>query len=208
MSTTFLRQKPCIEWGVASRALPGQEVSGDLHVVKMTANGALAGVVDGLGHGEEATEVARIATAVLRDYAEESLISLVRRCHDALLSTRGAVMTVAAYNLLDRTVIALGIGNVEMVLLRADSAMNPPRESLLLRGGVVGYQLPGLHASVYPVQPGDLMVFCTDGINPGFADGIVVSESPQRIAERILDHHFRGNDDALTLVIRFADSRR
>ena len=42
---------PWIEWGVATRALPGQAESGDRHLVQRFPDGVLAAVVDGLGHG-------------------------------------------------------------------------------------------------------------------------------------------------------------
>jgi serine phosphatase RsbU (regulator of sigma subunit) len=35
---------------------------------------------------------------------------------------------------------------------------------VLLRSGVVGYQLPTLRASTLPIAPGDLLIFATDGI--------------------------------------------
>ena len=58
----------------------------------------------------------------------------------------------------------LGVGNVEGVLIRADTRATPAAESVLLRGGVVGYQLPALQASVVPVSRGDLLILATDGI--------------------------------------------
>jgi len=48
-----------IWWGVAERALPGQTVSGDKYLVKPLADGVLLAVVDGLGHGGEATAAAK-----------------------------------------------------------------------------------------------------------------------------------------------------
>jgi phosphoserine phosphatase RsbX len=190
-----------IDWNVASRALPGEQMSGDLHLVRPRNDGALVAVVDGLGHGSEAAEAAKKAIESLNAHPEEPIISLVRRSHDELKSTRGVAMTIALFNHRENTVTALGIGNVEAILLRANQA---PQESLLLRGGVVGYQLPSLHASIFPVYPGDLMVFATDGIRDGFTERIKLGESPQRLAERILDRNFRGIDDALVLAIRYA----
>lgn len=193
-----------IEWNVASRALPGEPTSGDLYLVRPRSDGALVAVVDGLGHGSEAAGAARRAIDTLNAHAEESIIALVQRSHDELKTTRGAAMTVAVFNNRENTVTALGIGNVEAALLRANPAANPPHESVLMRGGVVGYQLPVLRASVFPIYPGDLMVFATDGIRNGFTENINFGESPQRLAERILEQNFRGVDDALVLAIRYA----
>jgi len=45
-------------------------------------NGVLIAVIDGIGHGEGAAEVARTAAALLRNSADEPVISLVERCHE------------------------------------------------------------------------------------------------------------------------------
>src|SRR5690349_14448274 len=124
-----------VDWDVSSQPIAGQAVSGDLHLVKPTRIGVLLAVVDGVGHGDEATAAARTAVMVLENHAEESVITLVKRCHEALTRTRGVVMTVASLNALESTITWLGVGNVEGRLLRADAAATHPRESVLLRGG-------------------------------------------------------------------------
>jgi hypothetical protein len=112
------------------------------------------------------------------------------------------VLTLASLHTREGTLSWLGVGNVEARLLRADPKINPQSESVLLRGGVVGYQLPALRASVQPISPGDLVVFATDGIRPGFAQGLALGDPPQQIADGILTRYFKGNDDALVLVAR------
>ena len=59
-----------------------------------------------------------LAIATLAAYAHEPIISLIRRCHEALRGTRGVVMSIASLNTHDRTMVWLGVGNVEGVLLR------------------------------------------------------------------------------------------
>jgi len=192
-----------IEWDVASRASPGEQISGDLHLVRTRSDGALVAVVDGLGHGSEAAEAARKAIETLDAHPEESIISLVRRCHDMLKATRGVAMTIALFNSSENTVTALGIGNVEAALLRASPDVNPQHEGVLLRGGVVGYQLPALRASVFPMYPGDLMIFATDGIQSDFLEKIIFSDPLRQVVERTLEKNFRGIDDALVMAIRY-----
>lgn len=207
MSTTLYYRKPFIDWGVADQALPGQTVSGDLYLVKVFDQGALVAVVDGLGHGDGATAAAQTAVAVLAENADQSVITLVKRCHRALRDTRGAVMTLASFNMHEGTLTWLCVGNVEGLLLRADPKTVPASEGALLRGGVVGYQLPPLHASVLAIAPNDLLILASDGIRGDFGRGLTASDSPQQIADRILEQYFKGNDDALVLVVRFLGMR-
>jgi len=194
---------PLIAWGVASRPLPGQVVSGDSHLIKPIADGVLAAVVDGLGHGDEASTAARTAIAVLESHAEEPLAALVKRCHEALTQTRGVVMTVATLRSPEDELAWLGVGNVEAILLRADRQAKVRSDRVLLRGGLVGYQLPVLRASTLPLAPGDLLIFATDGIDAGFAEGLARSDSPQQLADDILERRCKGHDDSLVLVVRY-----
>lgn len=192
-----------LQWGAATLALAGQAESGDQHVVQAVPRGMLVAVVDGLGHGEEAAAAAQLAVEEVKRSRLESVISLVNRCHEALRGTRGVVMSVAFFNRLEDTMTWLGVGNVDGLLLRAEPVGKRARESLVLRGGVVGGRLPALHASIVPVVPGDTLILVTDGIASGFGEAVSLRDSPQRIADRILAQHSRGTDDALVLVARY-----
>jgi serine/threonine protein phosphatase PrpC len=99
----------------------------------------------------------------------------------------------------------VGIGNVKGVLLRAGGRADRARERLLLRGGVVGYQLPTLRPATLSVAPGDTLIFATDGLRSIFADELVLGE-PQQMADHIFDQYRRGTDDAMILVARYLGS--
>lgn len=194
-----------IAWGAAGRALPGQAVSGDLHLVEPTEDGFLIAVVDGIGHGSEAAAAAGIVIDMLRNYAEEPAVTLVKRCHDALTYARGAVMTVATLHPNDGRLTLLGVGNVEAVMFRESGQGKVPIHRAVLRGGIVGYQLPRLQTQKLRAAPGDLIVFATDGIGAGFTECVAPGGTPQQIAERILERHFKGTDDALALAVLVLD---
>lgn len=194
-----------IDWAAAGRALPGEAESGDAHVVIASENRALVALVDGLGHGAGAAFAARQAISAVRAHASEPLEALVEHCHEALRKTRGVVLTVAAIHPADDTLSWLGVGNVEALLLRANPAMR--RESALLRGGVVGDQLPPLRASSVGLALGDTMVLATDGVRSDFTAGLDARGEPREIADRILDRHARSEDDALVVVVRYRGQR-
>ena len=203
MDSEYLRRLPFLEWGVADRPMPGETESGDQYLVQPLPAGTLVAVVDGLGHGAAASAAAKTAVATLRDHAEEPLIPLVNRCHHALRDTNGAVISLAWFQSGDQTLTWLGVGNVECLLLRADATARPERVCLLPRGGVVGYQIPPLRATVVPVAPNDLLLLATDGIHGHFTERLNVNDSPQQIADDIMSHYGKETDDALVLVARF-----
>jgi serine phosphatase RsbU (regulator of sigma subunit) len=203
MNATLLNREQWVAWSVASRAAPGETISGDLHLVCKWPHGVLIAVVDGLGHGEDASLAARIAVGVLASKPGDSVISLVQECHRALRSTRGAVMTLVSLNTDDDTATMIGVGNVEAVLVRADPEVHPERELVLLRSGVVGCELPTLRASLVPFKRGDVVVLATDGIREDFAQEIKPQETPVLLVDGIMARKYRGRDDGLVLACKY-----
>jgi len=201
---------PIVEYGVAKFVLPGQEESGDQYLVRCVAGGILIAAIDGIGHGAEAANAAKEAAAILTALADSNVpvISLVEHCHEKLRVTRGVVLSIASIDSVHGLMTWLGVGNVQGVLMRADAKREGDQETLLLRGGVVGAQLPLLQATVLPVARGDTVYFATDGVHSDFARSITTLENPQRAAERILGQYRRGNDDALVLAARLTGVNR
>jgi negative regulator of sigma-B (phosphoserine phosphatase) len=191
-----------LDWGVAALPLKGQSESGDRYVVQFFPGGVLLAVIDGLGHGDEAAAAASAAESILRARPQEPVIPLVRLCHDSLRSTRGVVMSVVSFDTSHGLMTWLGVGNVRGVLRRAQLSSTPPREELLLRGGVIGGQIPPLQASVLPVSRGDTLFLASDGIRGEFVRELASQEMSQRTAQVILSRYAKGNDDALVLVAR------
>ena len=192
-----------IEWGVAARALPGQPSSGDLDLVKSFPNGVLVAALDGVGHGEKAAAAAAVARSILEAHAGEPVIALIGRCHEVLRATRGVAMSVASFNVSQGLITWLGVGNVQGVLLRRGLSGSVKEESLLLRAGVVGVQLPSLRVSVLPVSTGDTLIFATDGVSSDFDRRLARNHAPQKAAEGILARHGKTTVDALVLVTRY-----
>jgi hypothetical protein len=191
-----------VDWAARVHTLAGYSECGDAFVMAPFPQGMLAAVIDGLGHGSEAATAARIAVATLEEHAGLPVTELMKNCHDALRKTRGAVISLASFDVANDTVTWLGVGNVEGMLFRAGEARQG-RESLLLRGGVAGYQIPSLRAATLPVFPGDLLVFVTDGIDNRFCEKVSPWQAPDAIAADILSLYVKGTDDALVLVTRY-----
>lgn len=190
-----------VAWAAVGRALAG-EVSGDAWAVVSSPDRALVCVVDGLGHGPQAAEASRLAVATVRAHPSEDLGSLVGRCHVALARTRGVAMALASFSA-EGTVTWLGVGSVDAVLLRAAPGGRRRRETLLVRGGVVGYELPELHPSTLPVDRGDTLVMTTDGVRAGFEQGLGGDLRPSDLARGVVERFATGTDDALVVVVRY-----
>lgn len=196
-----------LELGVAERALPGEQRSGDRAVLVAFEGGALVAAIDGLGHGHEAAEAADIAAKVLAAHPDEEPERLLDACHAALARTRGAVMTLAWFDLVEESLIWTGVGNVEGRLVHGRAGPHAPTEGALTKGGVVGYNLPSIRVTGTDLEEGDVMVLATDGIDSGFARSITPGAPAQAIAARILSAHGKASDDALVVVVRYHRER-
>jgi negative regulator of sigma-B (phosphoserine phosphatase) len=196
-----------VEWGVAQRCRRGEATSGDLGFVVHSPGGVLVAGIDGLGHGTEAARAAQTAGDLIRDTASPDLALLVERCHTALKGTRGAAISLAFISTAERALTWLGVGNVEGRVLSGDPSAARPKGSLALTGGIPGHELPRVRAAAIDVQPGDVLVLATDGIESSFADALDVSGSTRAISERILADHWKPSDDALVVAVRYLGER-
>ena len=192
-----------LERGVAGKAIAGEDRSGDLAVFAAYAGGALAAVIDGLGHGDAAADASAIAAEVIHEHRSDPPAELLRRCHAALNKTRGVVMTLAWFDLDRRELSWAGVGNVEARLVRGAGGYGARHDSALVLGGVVGYNLPSIRTSTTDLMPGDAVAFATDGIEADYSVSLSPNVPAQRLAERILERHGKGTDDALAVVVRY-----
>ena len=192
-----------LERGEAGRALAGESRSGDLAVFAPYRHGGLVAVIDGLGHGDEAAAASATAAEVIKAHANDAARPLLERCHQALRKSRGVVMTVAWFDLREKAVWWVGVGNVEARFVRGASVYGERHDSALVLGGVVGYNLPPVRPMRTDLRPGDAVAFATDGIGADYSNSLTPGLPAQRLAERILSRHSRQTDDALAAVVRY-----
>lgn len=193
-----------IDTAFATLPLPGQTESGDLSLIKRVGKGTLIAVVDGLGHGQDAASAAHAAVATLDRYSRQPLAELVQRCHEALVGMRGVVLGLAYLDPQAATMTWLGVGNISGMLLRADAGNRPARITLVPNAGFIGAEQTRPTTRSVPLALGDTVVFFSDGIRDGFAESLVLANSPQEIADFVISRHVKGNDDALVVVARYA----
>ena len=194
---------PLVAWGVSSRALHPMEPSGDLHVVAPFARGMLVAVLDGLGHGPEAAAAAEVGAEIIKRHAGEPVGQLIQRCHDGMHRTRGAVLAIARLDGHEGSLTWSGVGNIDASLFRTDDRRGEARVSMIMRGGVVGYQLPPLRVTTLPLMRGDTLVMATDGVRGEFTSESPLGREPGVYTEDMLRRYGKDSDDALVLAARY-----
>jgi negative regulator of sigma-B (phosphoserine phosphatase) len=192
-----------LERGVAGLAHEGEGRSGDLAVFAPSERGGLVAVIDGLGHGDAAADASELAAEILIEHTDFPPQQLLELCHDKLRSTRGAVMTLAWFDLEARTMAWTGVGNVEARFVRAGAGFGARHDSPVVLGGVVGFNLPQVRMSTVALEPGDAVAMATDGVAADYSVSLESGVPAQQLAERVLEKHGKGTDDALAVVVRY-----
>ena len=202
------RRRSFLDWGVATRSLDGEAECGDRALVVVTDDVALVAAIDGLGHGREAARAADRAVETMRAVTSEPLVEIAERCHEALLHSRGAAISLARVCARDDTVTWVGVGNVEGRLVHSNGSGSVTVESLIPARGIAGGDVHQLHDTTLPLHRGDLVLLATDGIDPGFADSLRPHGTADELAARILADHSKAHDDALVVAARYLGAHR
>ena len=190
-----------LDRGCAGAPFEGEARSGDLAVFAPTQTGALACLIDGLGHGPDAADAAEACGEIVRTHADWDAQELLEACHQELIDTRGVVMTAAWFDLERETLSWAGVGNVDARLVRSGPELR--EEVALVFGGVLGYRMPRVRPATMPLGRGDLLVMITDGIDGAISPGLAGGGAAQTMADRIFEQHAKGGDDALVVVVRY-----
>lgn len=184
--------------GVVSQPIPGEAESGDTHCIFDHADHALVVVIDGLGHGKEATEAARMACRAVERAQHLAPEEILARTHEALRGSRGAVMSVVRIERARRELVHAGVGNIEVRIVGADRTRRP-----VSINGIVGHGVRKLRSETFPFQPGDLLILTSDGISERWEIGPGArADDVQGIANRIALAHGKHTDDQTVVVVR------
>ena len=184
----------------AAKQFPGEAVNGDAWRVDTFQGTTRVAVIDGLGHGPYAAEAAGLAVSALENAPDLDPGQSLLRCHEALRSTRGAVISIAAIDLAARRVTFAGIGNVEGRLLQSG------RETRLISyRGIVGANVGRVRSAAVSLEPEWLLAMYTDGISARFdLQQLLAMNGSQAdsLASRILAGWGRPLDDATIVIAR------
>ncbi|HEY1957950.1 MAG TPA: SpoIIE family protein phosphatase [Polyangiaceae bacterium] len=192
-----------VAWADACRARPGSVECGDRSVVASFPDGVTLALIDGLGHGHEAALASDVIAAAVSRHASEGPVEVLQRCHEEARSTRGAVVAVARLDARSASISWAGVGNIDALLLRASLSAASSRDALISRGGVVGKNLPPLHASTTPIARGDVLVFTTDGIKGTHHAILSPHVAVEILTKEVLTGFAKESDDAAILVARY-----
>jgi serine/threonine protein phosphatase PrpC len=192
-----------LAFGAATRSCRQLPENGDAFLFKQWERNALAGVIDGLGHGQFAQRASQTARQYIEQHFDQPLENLFRGAGRACRATRGAVMALAHFDLARQTLTVASVGNIEVRLLGGPEKFNP-----VIRRGIVGLNAPEPAPTEHPWTSNSILVMHSDGLRAHwdwskFSD---VARAPaDLIARRLLSELGTLDDDATVIVVRNAD---
>ena len=184
--------------GVVHHPIAGERESGDAYCVVDCGAFAVVAVIDGLGHGPDATLASAKACAVVRRDVDLAPEVIVQRAHEALRGTRGAVMAVVRIDRARQELVHAGIGNIETRLVGEAKVRRP-----ITLNGIVGHSVRKVRSETFPFATGDLLILTSDGISERFdVQPASRADDVQGLANRIALAHGKATDDQTVLVVR------
>lgn len=179
---------------VAGRSVPceGEVACGDRVVHRTDGDTHLIAVVDALGHGAAAAEVADAAASQLTaaDVGADAE-HLMWKLHRGLAGSRGAA--VLLLKLAAGRLEGCSVGNVQMrsVGLDVPSVLSP---------GILGVRVRKIRSFEAELRSASRLVLFSDGVSSRFDLGDVRTLDPTATCDAILAHHRRAHDDATVVV--------
>jgi serine/threonine protein phosphatase PrpC len=189
-----------LDCGGATRARGQGPDNGDALVIRQWNSLALLGVVDGLGHGQFARKAANAARTYLEQHYDQPLDNLFRGVERACCATRGVVMALARFDLLQGKLLAASVGNVEVRVVEGPAPFH-----LMPRRGILGLRAPSPHITGHTWSEGSLLIMHSDGLAGrwGWHEfKELADQSPAVIARGLLNRLAKPEDDATVLVAR------
>jgi negative regulator of sigma-B (phosphoserine phosphatase) len=195
-----------VDCHLVKRALTLREAEcGDTGVIKEFDGQCFLALVDVLGHGCEAHDVALTAQAYLEQNCREKPVEVMLGLHTCLKGTRGAVAAICRLDTETGELIYAGMGNIVVRVLGA-------RAFRFVSGdGIVGYIMSTVREQTLTLLVGDVLVMHSDGIKEHFelseCPGILTGDA-KSIATGLLRQFGKENDDASCIALRYLRGMR
>ena len=197
---TDKRQRFRGNYFLAIRPLIKNVECGDTGIIKEFDHKIFIGIIDVLGHGKEAYEIAVISKKYLENNYHKDLIVIMKGLHECLKDSRGAVAGLCLIDLIAGELKYVGIGNITARIFGANTVRIVPRP------GIIGYAIPTLREERMKLYNNDVLLLYTDGIKEHFEledYPKLLQDDARTIASNIINKFGKKNDDAACIVLSF-----
>lgn len=189
----------------AIRPCQGEYISGDEILFQRKADYAIIGVIDGLGHGKAAAEVAQAMRIFFEEQeAKNDLIDLVKLAHQNFLGSRGAVIAlVKIFN--NGELEYLGIGNIRARIIRS----HEDQIELIPKDGALGIRMRTISSCKEKLNEGDRLLLFSDGVSRNLIrqGNLMPKRNPIKFVQNVISSFGKMHDDASVIYLIKTDER-
>lgn len=157
-------------------------------------------LIDVLGHGAEARDVAILAEEYLNLNYRKDIMEIMNGLHECLLGSRGAVAALCSLDLETGELKHIAIGNITTRIFGGKSVR------IISRDGIVGYGTINPVVQVFSLNAGDTLLLHSDGIKEHFDELDCIGlfkEKAEFITGKILEKYGKNNDDACCIALKY-----
>lgn len=189
------------EYWYGTRPFEYEWLCGDAAFAVETPDGLLLGLIDGLGHGRKAAEVAAEMQQFFEKHGELPLDELLRQAHEAFRGSQGAaVLLVRLFR--SGELEQIGVGNVSC---RIVSEMGAPGTMLLSKDGALGLRMRSTEMFKSRLQPGEGLLLYSDGISEDLirSNYRLPMRNSSGLIETLIERFGKRHDDASVLYCTY-----
>ncbi|UCC54911.1 MAG: SpoIIE family protein phosphatase [Anaerolineaceae bacterium] len=189
-----------LEYASVARPCFGELVSGDAAIVHSRNGIVFLAIVDALGHGPNANDIAVQIRTFLDAEWQEDVVSTLLGLHEAIRGSIGAAVGLASLDLASGKLRYTGVGNTVIRKFGTRSIRLPSTE------GVVGSRMRSPREQKLQLDETEVLTFYSDGIKDRFELSEypqLIYESSRSVARKIVRNYGKQYDDATCLVVRY-----
>ncbi len=182
---SFMKNEPCA----------------DLGCIKENKESLFFAIADVAGHGDSAHRLSLVIEKYFSKNYKKNILDLMKDLHTFLKGSRGAV---AAAGFLDKktgVVEYVGLGNISVRKFGGENI------KFISNEGIIGYVIPTPKIERVQLTAGEGLLLHTDGIYNHFdvsnCPDDLFDRNAKHIAEGVIKHFYKGNDDAACIAIRY-----
>lgn len=192
--------KPVPDWAVYGLPYPGERASGDVGIVERRGNSVFLSIIDVLGHGDAAHELAVRMHEYLRSSWSPDPAKVLLKLHEKFKGDRGAAVGLAVLDLAVLELRYVGAGNTTLRRLGRMSS------KLVSADGTVGSRIRTPVVQKIRVSTDDVLVLHSDGVEGAFSEEEepkLLLHNAQWVARDIVRRFGKQHDDATCVVFRW-----
>jgi len=178
----------------------GEHVSGDGSFIAERDGKVFLAILDGLGHGVAAHEVARQAERLLALRWSDDLPGTLGMLHDGLRGSIGMATGLGVFDISTGKFEYVGVGNTVCYKIGLQT------DRLFSREGIVGSHIPEPVVRSLHLGEADVLLLYTDGLSERIGLDqypLMRVHSAPAIARNLVDRFGKDHDDATCMALRY-----